>query len=500
MFIIYGTTFYKRNNLKEHTGLCPWCKTARTISSFDGIKFFHVYGIPVIPLGRKKVLNMCSGCKQYLQFSMGKWNELRTTEIAAARASYNQDPANSGNAMLLFEAYEVYGTQEETASFLNELTSRFDTDAAVLARAASWFSSHNQPDQAVRFAEKSLAQDSSNDTARRTLLGIQTAKGELNSALVHALALENPEDQRDMLNLLQLASALRKKDRKREAYSVIQKIAALYPQQSAAHRLVRSEARLLEKQLNIQRSALLPGPSRKKDMIVAGAMAAGIAAMVLFGNFYMEGHQSMIISNAFGTPATVKVDEFPPLEIKPGDVKKVSIAEGEHSVQTSVGGKNLAPRKVHIVNSLYERFFDSPVFVLNLGGAGVIVREEIIYTSEHAPQEVKDKEGKYNLFTGQPLIALRGVDYSFVEPPKTMQLGKAEPFRTQIHAYALNLDPYQTLSLILDDASVPVEDVLGHMEGRIEAGQTDGVYVNLYRAIAAKNQLAERAEQFLTRR
>ena len=209
----------------------------------------------------------------------------------------------------------------------------------------------------------------------------------------------------------------------------------------------------------------------------------------------------MVISNAFAVPATVKVDEFPPLEIKPGDVKKVTIVEGEHTVQTMLAGKNLAPRKIQVVNSLYERFFDSPVFVLNLGGAGVVVREEIIYTSEHAPKEVKDKEGQYRLFTGQPLIALRGVDYSFVDPPKTLQLGKAEPFRTQIHAYALKLDPYETLSVVLDQASaIPVEDVMNHMEGQMEAGQVDGMYAQLYRAFAARNGLTERAEQFLARR
>lgn len=491
MFIVFGTTFYHKANLKQKKDVCAFCKQVRPISSYEGWKFFHIYYVPIIPLGKKKVLNSCGGCDRYLQLSMAKWNELRTVQLEAAKKGYSQNQ-DKEHALQLLDALEVYASREEAEAFVREVSSRYDSDPEVLLQCAAWYRAHGYTEQASRLAHKSLSSEGA-DRARRILLGIALEQGDLNAALQQAAALETAEDQADMLELLKLAVKLRQGGRDRDAYNVLGKIASLYPAQAAAHYSVRKEARTLEKRLNMTRSVLGPPPDRKKDMMVLAALGGVAAALLLVVNFYLERHQSFVIANEFDVPVTVKVDEFAPLEIKPHEFKSFNIAEGRHSVQATVGGRVLTAEQIEINNSIKARFLDRMTFVLNLGG--VIVREEVVYTQK-APET--EAEPVFTLYTGRLLAALPGVDYAFVDPPQTLEVKTNR--ETKIHAYALRLDPYQTVAFLVDQSEkVPLEDALAHMEGRIAAGLVEPVYLNMYRNIAANNEQGPRAEAFLAK-
>lgn len=495
MIIIYGTMFLTEKRLRQRTDKCQFCGQVRTISSFEGFKVFHIYGVPLIPLGKKKVLNKCKGCKRYLQLSISKWNELRTKELARAQETYAADRNDPQKALFLFDSFETFGTDQESADFLKEMTSKFPSDADVLARAAGWYLTQNQPDLALQFAEKSIAQEPKNDAVRRMLAALYTKKGDLSTALNHYLAVTTPRDDHDMMAMLHLAMSLRKAGRVRDAYGLVQKLAAIYPEQAAKHYSVRSETALLEKNLNVVSSALPPAPGHKKEALIAAAVIAGLALLLGLGNYYAKGHQTLYITNELGLPVKIKVDQFAPMEINSGDFKSVNIAEGKHNVETMVGAKKMSPRTMDVENSFFERLFESRIFVWNVAGAAVIVREEVLYTTN---EKERQKENEYQIYTGHDLVVFRGITYPFTTPPKTVRLEKNQTSTTFSRISTLKLDPYQTVRVALDhEKMVPPADVMSHMEGRMEAGMMDQMYLSIYRAVAQKNNLSARADQFL---
>jgi tetratricopeptide (TPR) repeat protein len=503
MFIIYGSRFYSRKNVKTRTGVCRHCGRTNKLQSFEGYRFGHLYFIPIIPLGREQAIEMCSSCERYLSVPVDKWKRAAEASISEATSAYNADRTVE-NGIGLFSAFDLYGTEEQTSGFLKELTQRHD-EPPVLSLAAVWHGGRGNTELAQKLAESALQKGSEEDAPRRILMYAAIKRGDLSQALGHALALK--EDGFDVNTLTGLASGLRKAGRTREAYQVIQKVIALNPKATSFYPF-RKEAKTLEKQLNVVNGVV--APMGQKDRMVLAAFAVAAVLALIGGNFYLERHQSLILTNQFVVPATVKLDDFPPVQLEPKSEKRFDIAEGNHSVVITVGGRTLPPKTIQVENAVHERFFSSPLFVLSTGTNAVIVREEVLYSTKFkelekarasgAQQEqANEPEPKYELFTGRLLTKLKGIDYPFRDPPKEVSV-KNQNETTRIHAYALAVDPYQTLEFLMDHPNmVTQEDILLHMEGAIEAGQADPQYIMLYRALTGKMEKTERAEEFLSR-
>lgn len=67
--LIYGTNTYFRSNKVTQYGFCSLCNSYAKMRSYTAMPFFHLYFIPVIPIGkRKRNHKLCSKCNQCQAF------------------------------------------------------------------------------------------------------------------------------------------------------------------------------------------------------------------------------------------------------------------------------------------------------------------------------------------------------------------------------------------------------------------------------------------------
>ncbi len=498
IFILFGSRFTSREDLRRKTDTCPSCGQRQLMESFSGLKWLHLYFIPLIPLGRRRVIQQCRGCKKGYEMSVSKWEDLRDRSIAEARTLSGGDPHHLGKTLELLTAVETYGTDDAAEALVREIVSNFPHDAGALSRAAEYYRAHGDDASALGLAERAGRADAKNDSTRRILASLYAAKADLLSAMNQYLGIDKPLDRYDMMNILYVAQGLRKAGRIREAYTLVEKINALYPAEANAHYGIRHETKILEKKLQLTKSILRPNPAQKKQILIASLCAGLLVAFFAALNFYIMLNQKLFVANELDQTAVVSVGEGPAVAVEPGAFAAIPLAEGEYTLTAKLGGRSLPPQKIRIANSPQQRFFNTGTFICNLAGAGIIVAEEIRYSAK--ADEKDEEENHYRLYTGKDFLILRGVEYPFEEPPKTIRLENHESSKVQFSVYALKVDPYKAVETALAHAAmIPREDLLLHMEGRMSAGFLEPAYVSLYKAIAAKGKLTDRAESFLNR-
>ena len=60
-----GTHYWGKKNLYTYQGQCQACKRITSLSCYDTNLFFVVVFIPIIPLGRKRIIDHCSACTRH---------------------------------------------------------------------------------------------------------------------------------------------------------------------------------------------------------------------------------------------------------------------------------------------------------------------------------------------------------------------------------------------------------------------------------------------------
>jgi|688.fasta_scaffold01218_23 tetratricopeptide (TPR) repeat protein len=67
--IIFGTGYYFRSRKASQNGFCSHCGKYGKLSSWNGMSFFHLYFIPLIPVSKfQRVHKFCKLCNQGLTF------------------------------------------------------------------------------------------------------------------------------------------------------------------------------------------------------------------------------------------------------------------------------------------------------------------------------------------------------------------------------------------------------------------------------------------------
>src|SRR2546423_6050778 len=71
-----GTTYYGRANVVVETSRCESCGQTAQLSSYDTRLWFVFFFIPLIPLGRFRLLRYCSACTRHRRVSVAEWQKL----------------------------------------------------------------------------------------------------------------------------------------------------------------------------------------------------------------------------------------------------------------------------------------------------------------------------------------------------------------------------------------------------------------------------------------
>ncbi len=88
-----GTWYYGKRNLQTHQGVCRACQRITTLSTYDTRLYVVVLMVPIIPLGRKRIIDQCAACSRHMVLPFPEWQcaQQRTEQSVQA---WRRSPGN----------------------------------------------------------------------------------------------------------------------------------------------------------------------------------------------------------------------------------------------------------------------------------------------------------------------------------------------------------------------------------------------------------------------
>ena len=87
-----GTRYVGHRNAESRPGVCPHCRRAVHLTSYDTRLWFVVFFIPVVPLFRKRIIDQCSSCRRHYVTPLDEWEANKQLSISGAMAEFRDDP------------------------------------------------------------------------------------------------------------------------------------------------------------------------------------------------------------------------------------------------------------------------------------------------------------------------------------------------------------------------------------------------------------------------
>jgi tetratricopeptide (TPR) repeat protein len=486
-----GTTYYGKTNLDRRTDTCGHCGRTVVLESYDTTLWFVVLFIPLIPLGRKRILDSCPGCTRHRVLPLADWNRLREENIQENIRKVNANPNDPGAAVELHGSLVFFRRLDEAARLAEVLADRFAANADVLIYLGAWHERAGRGTVADGLFEKALVADPASPAVRRAVGIGCLERGEIERARTLLAFMEEPGQKPDPAVLFMMGRAHQKKGEHQQALDLFARVLQLTPafgRNSDFRRAVQSS----EQALGIK-AVRLPAPLGRLALRW-GLPAAGLAVLAAAAgiNHHLAQHQTLYIVNGTKLPARLAVDgRGGENVVAPRAWRSLPLAEGHHSAVVRLGDRAEETVEFDLRQSWFRRFGGGTAFVFNLKGAGAVLREQAVYTPVGTPGE----KGSCQLLCGQEFLSLHGLDHVFTGFPPTIRLEQSTGRKVKTGIDARLGQPSEVLEKLA--GSVPAADLLRYAEIHLSLDAHDADLARLYMNLAAGAGQIERVRDFL---
>ena len=421
-----GTHYYGKNNWAARTAQCRSCNRVGALESYDTRLWFVIVFIPIIPLGRKRIIDSCPSCRRHMAADAAKYEQARQLQVSGSLEQYRRE-ASPETALVAHAQLLAFQEHEQATELRGQVLDRFPHDARLRAALADHMRQVSSFDEMARLNEEALALEPDLPEARTGVASWKMVHGELDEARHLLDFLEEPGvgQQHDLGPIFALAQNYQKAGRHEETLdlaAVLVREAPHIGQMPDFRGMVRKSERSVrgvESLLPARRHSLRGlfraegSPYSKNQRVLAGfVVALVLAAVGLFvSNDYIRRHRTIRVANAVGAPIRVSVDGGPPVTVD--DEGRIAVAEGRHRLQ--IAGAVEQTLDVELASGFFERWTHSPFWCLNPGAEAVLEEVQVTYAANPQPQ-------RSTLILGQSFVALPHVDYPFVDPPNQLRV------------------------------------------------------------------------------
>lgn len=497
-----GTHYYGRRNPVTRPGTCPHCHRNVTLESYDTKLWFVFVFLPVIPLGRKRIIDKCSACSVHMAVDADQWETAKQLEVSGAREQFRTDPTPD-NAIAAHQQLINFHQHTEAAQFRETLNKEFADHAKVQASLGLVLERLGQPAEAQPHFQRALAVRPDLPEARVGVAREHMRQGRLDEARQLLDFLERPgAGQLYPLEPIEtLGVAFQKAGRHAEALELFGRLHAELPRANE-HRGFRKMVAVSERALG-RTEPLLPKPkfgwrqflglepavdgSHRQRRLLAGTVAVClvVAAGFLLRNSWVRTHRPLHVVNGFSRPAQIEFRGVGSFEAPPGH-STFSLPEGSH--HATVRGPVHEEVELEIRADYWDRWTGQPAWVLNVGGEAVLELLEAVYSQEQQP-------GSSTLHFGESFLAFPTVNHPFTDLPEKVQVSSSQPQRTLTALRLVTAPPaalVEHLHRQNDDDSA-----LRLCELRLPRHPADSALLNDYLALCSRRAAPERARKFL---
>jgi tetratricopeptide (TPR) repeat protein len=438
-----GTRYYGKQNLQQRPGVCRSCGRQATLASYDTRLWFVVFFVPLIPLGRKHIIDACPVCRRHFVTPLEKWEMAKQLETSGALEKFRSDPTPD-NAIQAHQQLIGFHQIAEAAELQRTMEEKFADNARVQIYLAGTLMRLGKTEPAAALFQRALELRPDLPEARSGVAEGHIRAGRLDEArsLLDFLEIPGAAQLYSLAPLERLALSYQKAGRHEPALELFDKIIQALPQVAQNPRfrkMVKSSEQALRRPATILPKAkfsfrrLLSQPpqrpggvapsavSAKQVLIVFAALAAIAFAGLVVSNAIIRHHRTVYIVN--GTEAMLQGEISGLGRIKiPRGVTPVKLSEGHYLATFD------PPFQDEVAFDIRARYFDrwlaKPAWILNPGGAAIILCQRIVYAKNPQP-------GSFTCEYGRKFAYFPDVDFPFTTPPKQMNVPSGQQQKVQ---------------------------------------------------------------------
>ena len=426
-----GTGYWGKSEVEARRDVCDHCGKVGDQLSYDTRKYFVVLFLPVIPLGKLRVLDECPHCKRHGAVKLGEWRVAREEEVRRAVDEFFANPTDRELALEALGTCMAYRRGDEVPAVAAKIYRNFGDDAELVSNVAGALQYFGNFDQAETAYRKALQLEDTPDR-RQALAWVLIRKGqpaEARSYLDHLFNSGNPEAIGWFIFLVQGFQA---KGEHREALQLVQALEHNFPaarEDKATKKELAKLRKASEKHVRSGKPVATPllAPEKKRGATDwGGRVAPLIAALILISFLLPLGFWIWDSATAYEVHLVGGLDRSYSVEIDgatytvpPGQAAAIKLPRGqEFEVRVVEGGPDLEPVPFTVDVGFFASLTGDVTLVLNPDRLAVLLWAQARYSENPDPNE----ELPYEFHTGEAVYSWIGVDYEFEEFPDEIEI------------------------------------------------------------------------------
>ncbi|MDA0588307.1 MAG: hypothetical protein O2820_09085 [Planctomycetota bacterium] len=481
-----GTWYYGRKNLQKARGVCDSCHQAGDLETYETRLWFVVIFVPIIPLGKKQILDSCPKCRRHRVIALDEWQKIRDEAIqnSAGQLDEQRDDPEAGLQML--HTLAGFRKTDEATKLARLLKARHPEHADLQYNVGGWLDFAGFKEEAGECFERAFELNAENQDYQRAY-GISLAhKGTVDRAHELLAVFEPPSRHYDPGTLLYLAQQCQANGDPQRAVDILRKVLKATPHWGK-EKWIRRLVNDCEQAIGAEES-ILPRRSLRQSKafwIVAAllfvVLGASAASMLIAAN------RTLFIVNGSRDAITVGIDGQP---VVVGGFSKVrfSLGEGTHTWTLAEPAAIAGEGRFTMSTNFATRFFENPVFVLDPGLVTVVVQEMAFYGEQHVHQEMA-----HNFHIGEAYIFYPDIDLPLEPFPQAIKVSAGGASRTRVDA--LLGEPHAAIHFVSDQLPAPAS--LSFCERHLQLDPSNKNLLDTYSALAMKNDQERRLYDFL---
>jgi predicted Zn-dependent protease len=492
-----GTGYYGASNRQTFDGACEHCHRNTKLQNYETRLWFSVFFIPVIPLGRKQILSQCPICTWHRAVPFAEWERIRQEAIGESASKWDENRDDPDAALEMHSTLVAYQKGDDAERLATLLLDRFADLSRVQFYFGAWYERVGKGAAADECFARALELDPASLPARRAVAIGHIEKGRLAEARALLTDFEPPKPAFEPSLFFMLARGHQRHQQNAEAMELFRMLVRYSPG-IGAQKDFRSAVRQSERALGVETSLVHSDPTYRsaafKWAVAALLLLAGIAG----GNMFIQTHRALHVLNGLTVPIGVQVDGGAPVEVAAQGRTQLSVAEGSHRVNVVQPAGFPAPVEFTIHSGWFDRFFKSPVFVIDPARSAALVWESTVYR-EHPANAPAGFGGSLRWHVGQPFTTYPDIDYSFQEFPAEVKLDRKNGEVTKTRVTSLEIGPVEAIGAASAEAGHQ-DDLLAFAESHLRAAPDNKILLAVYYALATLAQQSDRCRDFLALR
>lgn len=411
-----GTMYYGKRKPRTHEGVCQSCNRRVQLVDYETTLFFVVIYIPLIPLGRKQVLNFCPSCRRHRALSAREWQKIKQNSLEESTAQLAQQLDNPEAGLKHLYALSGFGELDEAKDLAEAMENQHAKDADVLLALGGWHEHCKHKADADRCFQAAYQLNPQNPATIRAQGLTLMEQGQLDEARALLNVLKPPHPSFDPIIFTTLGKAFQDRQRHAEALEMFE-IAASVPEMQKS-KAFQGLARKSEKAIGRRDSSFVPKLPiwRKKSFKIAAALllVAGLWGLLT----WVRGqNRTLQVINSSPQTLAFAIDGGETLEVFPGSNLSLRVGEGLHKVKIVRPALMAGEKPFAIHTPLWQRAFVSPTCILDPLQSSLIYWRKVWY--RRVPDDSKDEADTHY---GQLYVQYPGVDYLFADFPAEIRL------------------------------------------------------------------------------